>query len=295
MMHIRIKHMVELANQPKSRATKTTITSLPTVSLKPITKPYPQGPDMKVSVLHMGIRQTLQENLKAAKTAVRKAAKDQPALIALPEYFTVPNCMAHFNDAPKISRETCNQTLEFLQEISEEIGDIYLLGGSVLQEDGSKFYNTCTLWRNGELLASYKKINPIQAEVDAGVSRGCTPMVFDSDFGKLGMIVCADTFDPALVKKVAELGAEIITLPVAAMGAHPTVKGHPLTEGIARDYGVFVLKVGNVSSNMRGGRSAIIAPWGILVEVTDAPEDSILTGDLDMARLREYRAKLKKA
>ena len=250
---------------------------------------------MKVSILHMEIRQTLQENLNAAKIAVYTAAKDHPALIALPEYFTVPNCMAHFTDAPKISSETCNQTLEFLKEISAEIGNIYLLGGSVLQEDGGKFYNTCTLWRNGELLASYKKINPIQAEVDAGVSRGCTPMVFDSELGLLGMIVCADTFDPVLVKKVTELGAEIVTLPVAAMGTHPTVKGHPLTEGIARDYGVIILKVGNVSSNLRGGRSAIIAPWGILGEVTDAPEDSILTRDLDMARLREYRAKLKKA
>jgi omega-amidase len=202
--------------------------------------------------------------------------------------------LAYFTNAPKISRETCNQTLKFLKEISAEIGDIYLLGGSVLQEDGGKFYNTCTLWRNGLMLASYKKINPIQAEVDAGVSRGCTPMVLETDLGKLGMIVCADTFDPTLVKKVAELGAEIVTLPVAAMGTHPTVKGHPLTEGIARDYGLFILKVGNVSSNMRGGRSAIIAPWGILGEVTDAPEDSVLTADLDMARLREYRANLKK-
>ena len=249
---------------------------------------------MKVSVLHMEIRQTLQENLTAAKTAVLKAAKNQPALIALPEYFTVPNCMAHFTNAPKISRETCNQTLGFLREVSAEIGDIYLLGGTVLQEDSEKFYNTSTLWRNGEMLAKYKKINPIQAEVDAGVSRGCTPMVLETDLGKLGIIVCADTFDPALVKKIAELGAEIVTLPVAAMGTHPTVKGHPLTEGIARDYGLFILKVGNVSSNMRGGRSAIIAPWGVLGEVTDAPEDSVLTADLDMARLKEYRANLKK-
>ena len=78
------------------------------------------------------------------------------------------------------------------------------------------------------------------------------------------------------------------------MGTHPTVKGHPLTEEIARDYGLFMLKVGNVCSSMRGGRSAIIAPWGILGEVTDAPEDSILTRDLDMQRLREYRKKLSK-
>jgi omega-amidase len=250
---------------------------------------------LKVSVLHMEIRTTLEQNLTAAKVAVLKAAKQKPSLIALPEYFTVPNCMADFTDAPKISKETAVKTLAFLQEISQAIGNIYLLGGTVLQEDNGEYYNTSTLWRNGKLLAKYKKINPIKAEVEAGVAKGNQPIVEDTQLGKLGMIVCADTFDPPLVKKIAELGAEIVSLPVAAMGTHPTVKGHPLTEGIARDYGLFILKVGNVCSNMRGGRSAIIAPWGILGEVTDAPEDSILTADLDMERLREYRKKLSKS
>jgi predicted amidohydrolase len=240
----------------------------------------------------MKIRTNLQDNLTAAETAVQTAAKQNPQLIALPEYFTVPDCMANFTNAPKISKETATQTLQFLQKISSQIGNIYLLGGSVLQEDSGKYYNTSTLWRNGKMLASYKKINPISAEIQAGVSRGNTPLVVDTELGRLGMIVCADTFDPDLVKKIASMGAEIVTLPVAAMGTHPPVKGHPLTEGIARDYGMFILKVGNVSSNMRGGRSAIIAPWGILGEVTDAPEDSILTADLDMERLREYRNKL---
>ena len=243
----------------------------------------------------MEIRTNIESNLTAAKTAVLRAAKQKPTLIALPEYFTVPNCMADFTDAQKISKETCAKTLAFLEEISKTIGNIYLLGGTVLQEDSGKYYNTSTLWRNGKLLARYKKINPIKAEIEAGVARGTQPLVLDTEWGKLGMIVCADTFDPPLVKKVAELGAEIVSLPVAAMGTHPTVKGHPLTEGIARDYGLFILKVGNVCSNMRGGRSAIIAPWGILGEVTDAPEDSVLTADLDMERLRVYRKNLSKS
>ncbi len=249
---------------------------------------------MKASILHMEIRDNLEKNLSAAKTAILKAAKEQPALISLPEYFTVPNCMADFKDAPKISKETATKTLTFLQEISREIGNIYLVGATVLQEEEGKYYNTSALWRNGVLLAKYKKINPIAAEVKAGVSKGTTPLVVDTELGRLGLIVCADTFDPVLVKKVAELGAEIVSLPVAAMGTHPNVKGHPLTESIARDYGMFILKNGNVCSNMRGGRSAIIAPWGILGEVSDTPEDSVLTADLDMERLRAYRAKLGK-
>lgn len=255
----------------------------------------PRPINLKVSLLHMQIRNTLENNLTAAKAAVLKAAKQKPALIALPEYFTVANCMADFTDAQKISQETCTKTLHLLKEASKEIGDIYLLGGSVLEEENGKYYNTSTLWRNGSLLVKYKKINPIKTEIAAGVARGTLPLVVNTEIGMLGLLVCADTFDPDLVKRTANLGAEIVSLPVAAMGSHPTVKGHPLTEGIAHNYGLFILKVGNVCSNMRGGRSAIIAPWGILGEVSDAPEDSILTADLDMQRLREYRKQLSRA
>jgi predicted amidohydrolase len=249
---------------------------------------------MKVSILHMEIRDTLEDNLAAAKIAVLKAAEQNPALIALPEYFTVPNCMGDFTNAQKISEQTATKTIAFLKEISKTIGDIYLLGGTVLEEEHYKYYNTSTLWRNGKLFAKYKKISPIKAELDAGVAKGSTPIVIDTELGKLGMIVCADTFNPDVVKAVASLGAEIVSLPVAAMGTHPTVEGHPLTVGIARNFGFYILKVGNVCSNMRGGRSAIIAPWGILGEVTDSPEDSILSADLDMKMLRDYRTQLSK-
>jgi omega-amidase len=250
---------------------------------------------LKVSVLHMEIRNTFNANLEAAKAAVNAAAKEKPAIIALPEYFTVPNCMADFTNAQRISQETCKGTINFLQQESKKVGGIYLLGGSVLEEDGGQYYNTSTLWKNGVLIAKYKKINPIRAEINAGVARGSQPIVVETEIGKIGLLVCADSFDPDLVKRVASMGAEVVSLPVAAMGTHPVVKGHPLTEGIARDYGLFLLKVGNVCSSMRGGRSAIIAPWGILGEVTDAPKDSILTRDLDMPRLKEYRSKLSTA
>ena len=243
----------------------------------------------------MKVRNSLENNLKAAEAAIRKAAKQKPALIALPEYFTVPGCMEDFISAQSVSKETCVETLNFLEEISKQIPDIYLLGGTVLEEDSGKYYNTSTLWKNGSLLAKYKKINPIKAEIKAGVAKGAQPVVVNTDIGKIGLLVCADMFDADLVKQTADLGAEIISLPVAAMGTHPSVKGHPLTEKVALDNGLFVLKVGNVCSSMRGGRSAIIAPWGILGEVSDAPEDSILTADLDMQRLREYKRKLSKS
>jgi predicted amidohydrolase len=242
----------------------------------------------------MKVRSCLRANLEAASTAVNKAAKQEPAFIALPEYFSVPNNMEHFNSAEKISKETYDVTIHFLAEISKELGSIYVLGGTVLEEDRGTYYNTSTLWRNGTLIGKYRKRNPISVELKAGVSRGDEPAVYITESCKVGMLVCADMFDPLTVKAVVDLGAELVFLPVAAMGTHPAVKGHPLTEKLATDNGIYVVKVGNVSSNARGGRSAFITPWGIEQEASDAVKDLVMTMDFDMQRLKEYRKSLKR-
>jgi predicted amidohydrolase len=250
---------------------------------------------LKVSLIHMKVRNSLKGNLKAASTAVHKAAVQKPAFIALPEYFSVPNNMKHFTSAEKISKETYNETIRFLTEISKEFPDIYLLGGTVLEEDHGVFYNTSTLWRNGSLIGKYRKRNPINAELKAGVSRGDKPVVLTTDHCKVGMLVCADMFDPPTIKAVVDLGAELVFLPVAAMGTHPHVKGHPLSEKLATENGVYLVKVGNVSSSARGGRSAFITPWGIEQEASDAVEDLVMTIDFDMQKLRKYRKSLNRA
>jgi len=250
---------------------------------------------LKVSLIHLKVRNSLKSNLKAASTAVRKAAAQKPAFIALPEYFSVPNNMEQFTSAEKISKETYNETIRFLAETSKEFPNIYILGGTVLEEDHGVFYNTSTLWRNGLLIGKYRKKNPISAELKAGVSRGDKPAVLTTDYCKVGMLVCADMFDPPTIKAVVDLGAELVFLPVAAMGTHPHVKGHPLTEKLATENGIYVVKVGNVSSNARGGRSAFITPWSIEQEAADAVKDSVMTIDFDMQKLRKYRKNLNRA
>jgi len=249
---------------------------------------------LKVSLIHMKVRNSVKGSLEAASMAIHKAAKQKPAFIALPEYFSVPNHMKHFDSAEKISKETCNKTIRFLANISKELPSIYVLGGTVLEEDNGKFYNTSTLWRNGSLIGKYRKRNPINAELKAGVSRGDKPAVYTTEYCTVGMLVCADMFDPPTIKEVVDLGAELVFLPVAAMGTHPHVKGHPLTEKLARENGIYVVKVGNVSSSARGGRSAFITPWGIEQEASDAVEDSVMTMDFDMQKLREYQKSLKR-
>ena len=250
---------------------------------------------LKVSLVHMKVRPDLNDNLNAAKQGIFKAAEQKPAFIALPEYFSVPNNMENFFSAKDISKETSKPTFDFLKTVSSEVPETYLMGGTMLEEESGKFYNISTLWHNGELVGKYRKRNPIKAEIEAGVTPGSQPVVLDTEYCKVGMLVCADMFSPPTIRDVVRLGAELVFLPVAAMGTHPVVSGHPLTFRLAAENGIYLIKIGNVSSNARGGRSAFITPWGVEQEVSDVLEDSVLTKDFDMDKLREYRKQIGKA
>ena len=122
---------------------------------------------------------------------------------------------------------------------------------------------------------------------------GSTFKIFETEYCKAGILICADIFYPKTVRKLASLGAEVIFLPVSASRTHPPVQGHPLTTKRAENNRVFILKNGNTRSNSRGGNSAIISPWGILNQAKDEINTKIISADLDINKLRKYKKECK--
>jgi predicted amidohydrolase len=178
--------------------------------------------------------------------------------------------------------------LLFLKRVSKNV-DAYIVGGTLIEKFRGKFYNTCFLLKNGEVFGKYRKMHLTELEKTLGLNRGRTFRVFETEFGKVGILICADIFFPKTVKKLASMGAEVIFLPVSASGTHPPVKGHPLSIERARENLVFILKNGNIKSNSRGGNTAIISPWGILNEAKNELREQIISADLDLTKLRDYR------
>ncbi|MEM2911440.1 MAG: carbon-nitrogen hydrolase family protein [Candidatus Bathyarchaeia archaeon] len=244
---------------------------------------------MRVSIIHMETRNTVEDAISAAQKNIYKAADKNPNFIVLPEYFSVPGFIEKFSSAEEIFQKTYRPTIEFLRHVSGEILNIYLVGGTLIEKSPKGFFNTCTLWKNGELLGKYEKRNLVNAEIKIGVSEGDKPFVFSTEFCKIGVLICADIFDSNSVEQTISMGAETIFLPVAALHAHPDVKGHPLSEKIASEKGVFIVKAGSVRSGAKGGRSAVIAPWGVIGEAPDVSSDIVLTIDLDLSKLKSYR------
>lgn len=247
----------------------------------------------KVSLIHMLIQDSLEENLKTSEQLILKAAESGANFICLPEYFSIPCNIETQTSTDLIFTETYESTLRFLKHISKEV-DACIIGGTVFEKFRGKFYNTCPFLKGGKVLGKYRKMHLTEAEKKLGLNHGKTFQVFETEVCRVGILICADLFYPRTVKKLISKGAEAIFLPVSASGTHPPVKGHPLSIERARDNLVFILKNGNIKSNARGGSTAIVAPWGILNEAKNECKEEIVSADLDLARLRNMRLVLRR-
>jgi omega-amidase len=243
---------------------------------------------MQVSLVHMQISDSPEKNLQTAEQMLYKAGDSGAKFICLPEYFSMPSNIEDTKNIEEIVKTTHDRTVQLLKQVSGEV-NAYIVGGTLFEKFRGKYYNTCLFLRNGKILGKYRKMHLTSWEKEAGLNVGKTYCTFETEYCKAGILICADVFYPNTVRRLASLGAEVIFLPVSASKTHPYVKGHPLTVKRALDNKVFILKNGNTRSNSRGGNSAIISPWGILNQAKDEMNTKIISADLDINKLREYR------
>ena len=85
----------------------------------------------------------------------------------------------------------------------------------IYEREGVAIYNTAILLdRQGRLAGKYRKVYLPREEVEAGLTPGAGYPVFDTDFGRVGLMICWDLqySDPA--KHLARQGAELILMPI---------------------------------------------------------------------------------
>jgi len=93
--------------------------------------------------------------------------------------------------------------------------NMYLVAG-LIERDGHALYNTAVLIdRHGVVQGKYHKVYLPREEIEGGLTPGSSCPVFDTDFGRIGMMVCwdAEYIEPA--RALGFQGAEIILVPAA--------------------------------------------------------------------------------
>ena len=231
---------------------------------------------MRVAIYQMEDRGDPHENIKWAYEAVVKADAD---FFVLPEFFAIPG--GDFKKDWSVEdayREAGKPAIRMLRRASVHFPG-YLIGGSVLEKDISHFYNTCFVFRKGQLVAKYRKRHPTPEERALGIKGGDEIVTFNTEFGTAGILICADVIYEGTRSEVAAR-SDIVFLPISLTDpTHPKVEGHPLSEKIAREFGVVVVKVSRVGT-FKGkkvvSKSAVITPQGLMYEAKECEELAVI-------------------
>jgi predicted amidohydrolase len=209
------------------------------------------------------------ENLDQFARLVEEAARQKADIVCLPEAVTLVGNGKSFSD---VGETIPGDSTRFLGDLAKKHG-LYLVAGLV-ERDGTTLHNTSVLiGRDGALVGKYRKVCLPREEIDAGLTPGKTYPVFDTDFGRVGMMICWDLHYPEVARELAARGAEVILLPI--WGGNET-----LAKARAIENQVFLVASGY------DFKTAIFDQAGdFLAETTDDPAVLVTEVDLNARRI----------
>lgn len=182
---------------------------------------------------------------------IADAAKKQADIVVLGE--TVPS--VGVKSAPhEIAESVPGPTTEYFGQLAKK-NDIHIVL-SLYERDAHLVYNTAVLIdTEGAMIGKYRKVCLPHGEVEKGIAPGNDYPVFETSFGKVGLMVCYDGFFPEVARELSNRGAEVIAWPV--WGCNPL-----LARARACENHVYVISSTFMASNQNWMNSAIYDQTG---------------------------------
>jgi len=180
------------------------------------------------------------------------------------------------------------ETASLLRRQARDLG-AFVLGGSLVERDDGRLYNTAVLLdREGTLVSVYRKIHLLdyQSQERRVLSAGEAVVVVPTEMGVFGLATCYDLRFPELFRTMAERGAEVFLVP-AAWPSSRVEAWDALTRARAVENQAYVVACDGTGRGLLG-RSRVVDPWGVIAaSLGEGP--GVLSAEIDLARLREYR------
>jgi predicted amidohydrolase/GNAT superfamily N-acetyltransferase len=276
---------------------------------------YYQKPSKKAAtkktIIRLGLIQwqmrpykDLDELLEQAEYFIDAVSGYRSDFALFPEFFNAP-LMAVNNhmSTPDAIRELAKHTQAIAQKFSEfSISyNINIITGSMPEMIDGRLYNVGYLCRRDGSMERYEKLHvtPDEAKV-WGMQGGNQLKAFDTDCGKIGVLVCYDSEFPELSRLLADEGMDILFVPFLTdtQNGYSRVRNCAQARAIENEcYVAIAGSVGNLPNvqnmDIQFAQSMVFTPCdfsfptnGIKAEATPNTE-MILIADVDISLLRE--------
>jgi predicted amidohydrolase len=221
-----------------------------------------------------------------------------------PEFFNAP-LMAENNHLtePEAIRELAKYTKKIVEKFSELAisYNINIISGSMPEIKDGLLYNVGYLCRRDGSTERYEKLHVTPDEVKVwGLQGGSQLKAFDTDCGKIGVLICYDSEFPELSRLLADEGMDILFVPFLTdtQNGYSRVRNCSQARAIENEcYVAIAGSVGNLpkvhNMDIQFAQSMVFTPCdfsfpanGIKAEATPNTE-MILIADVDIDLLRE--------
>ena len=264
---------------------------------------------MRIALIQLTVTDDPVANLAATLGFVRQAHAEGAEFILTPE---CTNGLWSNRAAQKalLRLEEDDATLAALRDEAGKLGVWLLIGSLALltgDEDG-RFANRSFLIRpDASIAARYDKIHMFDVNVSetevyresAAFRPGSQAVIAQTPFAPIGMTVCYVVRFATLYRKLAQGGAQIITVPAAFNHITGAAHWETLLRARAIENGAFVLAPAQTGFHAEAGgkgrrtygHSLAIAPWGEVL-ADGGTEPGVTLVDLDLTQVADARGRV---
>lgn len=257
---------------------------------------------LRAAALQLSCQEDVEENLRACREQVGRAADRGAKLVLLPENFAF---MGPETQKRGIAETLGDPDAPIQRSVAAMARDyaVTLVAGGLPERSGDALrpYNTaCVFGPDGGLAASYRKIHLFDVELSDGTalceseatSPGEATVVVDIGGMNVGLSICYDLRFPELYRSLVDGGADVLLVPAAFTLQTGKDHWHVLLRARAIEAQCWVVAAAQWGKHPKGrltyGHALIADPWGTVVaECSDGVGAAVADLDSELvARVR---------
>lgn len=259
---------------------------------------------LQIAVIQMRSGRHILANVETVLQQVEHAARAGAKMIATPEMTTLLERDRDRFRAEMMMIDT-NEIIAAFASAAKTHGVHLLIGSMPVALDSQRFANRSFLFApNGSLAATYDKLHLFDVAIDGNnmwtesalYAGGNHAVLVETPLANIGLSICYDLRFAALYRTLAQMGAQILTVPSAFTRPTGEAHWHALLRARAIETGCFVLAPaqGGVHEDGREtyGHSLVIDPWGAVIAEADHDSPECVFAELSLDQVDAARRRL---
>lgn len=247
---------------------------------------------MKIALAQMQMADEMERNLEKSLHLIGMAAAEKADLIFFPEIQLSPFFPQYENrDAGKYLLAADHDYIRQIGAACKRHG-IMASPNIYLQENGGNYDASLFIDASGEIKGVSKMVHIMQSrffyEQDYYRPSDEGFKVYDTLFGKIGIVICFDRHLPESIRTCTAMGADLILIPTANTGDEPLDVFEWEIRIQAMQSSVFIAmcnRVGLEDKMSFVGQSIVVGPQGDILKKAGSREELLFAEiDLDLSR-----------